>query len=56
MNEARNNGVPLVMHAPKSKIQASFVGLMEALSGRKSAAARNQRDRAAGSAASVSRR
>ena len=35
MTEARNQGVPLIMNAPKSKIQASFAGLAEAVSGRK---------------------
>jgi pilus assembly protein CpaE len=34
MNEARNQGVPLVTCAPKSKIQASFSGLGAALCGR----------------------
>jgi pilus assembly protein CpaE len=34
MSEARNQGMPLVMFAPKSKIQASFTGLATALCGR----------------------
>jgi pilus assembly protein CpaE len=34
MNEVRNQGVPVLMHAPKSKIQASFAGLAAAVIGR----------------------
>lgn len=32
--ESRNHGVPLVMHAPKSKVQQSIAGLAEAVCGR----------------------
>jgi pilus assembly protein CpaE len=32
--EARNAGVPLLQHAPKSKVQQSILGLVQALSGR----------------------
>jgi len=39
MNEARNQGVPLTMCAPKSKIQASFAGLAAALCGKQGAPA-----------------
>src|SRR5262245_4985518 len=39
MNEARNQGVPLTMCAPKSKIQASFAGLAAALCGKLGATA-----------------
>ncbi len=38
MTESRTNGVPLVQHAPRSKLQLSFVGLAEALFGKKEAA------------------
>ena len=34
MTESRNQGVPLVLHAPKSKLQQSFAGLAQALSGK----------------------
>ena len=34
MIEARNAGVPLLLHAPKSKVQQSIAGLVQALSGR----------------------
>jgi pilus assembly protein CpaE len=33
MIEARNNGVPLIQHAPKSKAHQSIVGLAEVLAG-----------------------
>jgi pilus assembly protein CpaE len=39
MNEARNQGVPLTMCAPKSKIQASFAALGAALCGKQGAPA-----------------
>ena len=38
MTESRTNGVPLVQHAPRSKLQQSFAGLAEALFGKKEAA------------------
>jgi pilus assembly protein CpaE len=34
MLESRNNGIPLVQHAPRSKAQQSFNGLAQTLSGR----------------------
>ncbi len=34
MTEARNQGMPLLMHAARTKIQASFVGLATALCGK----------------------
>ncbi len=39
MTESRTNGVPLVQHAPRSKLQQSFAGLAEALFGKNEAAA-----------------
>ena len=36
MTEARNQGVPLVLHAPKSKLQQSFAGLAHLLCGKDS--------------------
>ncbi len=39
MTESRTNGVPLVQHAPRSKLQLSFAGLAEALFGKKEGAA-----------------
>jgi len=38
LNEARNQGVPLVQHAPKSKVQLSIQGLAGALTGAQQAA------------------
>ena len=37
--ESRNNGVPLIQHAPRCKAQQSIAGLAEALSGRSDKAA-----------------
>jgi pilus assembly protein CpaE len=34
MCESRDNGVPLVTHAPRSKVQQSFTGLAQALTGK----------------------
>jgi pilus assembly protein CpaE len=34
MIESRNNGVPLIQHAPKSKAQQSITGLAQTLTGR----------------------
>jgi pilus assembly protein CpaE len=34
MTESRNQGVPLVQHAPRSKLQQSIAGLAEALAGK----------------------
>src|SRR5262249_18632008 len=34
MIESRNNGVPLLQHAPKSKVQQSIAGLAQTLTGR----------------------
>jgi pilus assembly protein CpaE len=34
MNSARVNGVPLIQHAPKSRVYQSLVGLSQALSGK----------------------
>jgi pilus assembly protein CpaE len=34
MCESRNHGVPLVQHAPRSKVQQSFTGLAQALTGK----------------------
>ena len=34
MVESRNNGVPLLQHAPKSKLQHSFNGLVNKICGR----------------------
>ena len=34
MCESRNNGIPLVQHAPRSKVQQSFTGLVQALTGK----------------------
>jgi pilus assembly protein CpaE len=34
MVEVRNNGVPLIDHAPRSGIAQSFVGLADALQGK----------------------
>ena len=34
MTESRTNGVPLVQHAPRSKLQQSFAGLAQALFGK----------------------
>lgn len=34
MMESRNQGVPLVLHAPKSKLQQSYTGLAQALTGK----------------------
>jgi pilus assembly protein CpaE len=33
--ESRNHGAPLILHAPKSKVQQSIAGLAQALSGKK---------------------
>ena len=38
MTESRNQGVPLVLHAPKSKLQQSYAGLAQALSGKEAPA------------------
>ncbi len=38
MTESRTQGVPLVLHAPKSKLQLSFAGLAQALSGKETQA------------------
>ncbi len=38
MIESRNSGVPLLQHAPRSKIQQSIVGLAQALTGKADAA------------------
>ena len=40
MTEARNQGLPLVMLSPRSKIQASFTGMSASLCGKQLAAAR----------------
>jgi hypothetical protein len=32
--DARNHGTPLLLHAPKSKVQQSIAGLAEAVCGR----------------------
>jgi pilus assembly protein CpaE len=37
VTESRNNGVPLVLHAPRSKVQQSFAGLAQALCGKEAA-------------------
>jgi pilus assembly protein CpaE len=39
MTESRTNGVPLIQHAPRSKLQQSYVGLAQALFGKPEAAA-----------------
>jgi pilus assembly protein CpaE len=39
MTEARNNGAPLVLHAPRSKLQQSYAGLAQALTGKDNGAA-----------------
>jgi pilus assembly protein CpaE len=39
LEDARNHGVPLLQHAPKSKVLQSIAGLAQALSGREAAAA-----------------
>jgi pilus assembly protein CpaE len=39
ITDARNHGVPLVQHAPKTKVLQSIAGLAQALSGREAAAA-----------------
>ncbi len=39
MIESRNNGVPLIQHAPKSKAQQSITGLAQALTGKSQHAA-----------------
>ncbi len=39
MTEARTNGVPLVQHAPRSKLQQSYAALAQALFGKKETAA-----------------
>src|SRR5262249_38674926 len=39
MQEARNHGQPLLVHAPKSKVHQSIAGLALALCGKESAAA-----------------
>ena len=38
MTESRTHGVPLVTHAPRSKLQQSFAGLAQALGGKEEAA------------------
>jgi pilus assembly protein CpaE len=43
--ESRNQGVPLVSYAPKSKVQQSFVGLAAALTGKEPAAAVKEKPR-----------
>jgi pilus assembly protein CpaE len=45
MLESRNAGVPLLQHAPRSKIQQSFVGLAQALSGSAEAQAPAKKER-----------
>jgi Flp pilus assembly CpaE family ATPase len=42
MLESRNQGVPLLTFAPKSKVQQSFHGLAQALCGKTAAAAREK--------------
>ena len=34
LQEARNQGVPLLTHAPRSKVQQSIAGLAQALAGK----------------------
>ncbi len=43
MQDARNQGVPLVQHAPRTKVQQSFVGLAEALTGKPSVSASKEK-------------
>ena len=38
MTESRTQGVPLVLHAPKSKLQQCYAGLAQALTGKEVAA------------------
>jgi pilus assembly protein CpaE len=45
MIESRNQGVPLLQHAPRSKIQQSIVGLAEALCGKADVAAAPSKSR-----------
>ena len=58
MMESRNQGVPLVLHAPKSKLQQSFAGLAQALCGKETAGAGQGEDGPVGAvrAAITSRR
>ena len=56
MTESRNDGVPLVQHAPRSKLQQSFAGLAKALCGKKEAARRPRRSRPAGLVLAAMRR
>jgi len=39
VNESRKNGVPLLQHAPRSKVQQAIAGLAKALTGREPPAA-----------------
>ena len=34
MSESRTQGVPLIQHAPRSKVQLSYAGLAQALCGK----------------------
>jgi pilus assembly protein CpaE len=54
VTEARTNGVPLVTHAPRSKLQHSFAGLAQALCGKETAPAAKEKSN--GWAALFSRR
>lgn len=45
VNEARTQGVPLLQLAPRSKIQQSFVGLAQALTGKEPPAALKEKSR-----------
>ena len=43
MLDARNSGVPLLIHAPKCRVHQSLVGLSNALSGKTSAEPKKER-------------
>jgi Flp pilus assembly CpaE family ATPase len=45
MIESRNAGVPLIQHAPRSKVQAAIAGLAQALCGKSEAPAPVKRGR-----------
>jgi pilus assembly protein CpaE len=45
MQDARNQGVPLVQHAPRSKVHQSLVGLAEALTGKPTLAGKEKSSR-----------
>jgi pilus assembly protein CpaE len=53
MQESRDHGTPLLLHAPRSKLQQSFAGLVQALCGKQAAA---QKSKSKGGWALFSRR